>query len=404
MITVAQATQILQEHLADWGTEQVPLHQATGRVLAESLVADSDLPPFHRVMMDGIAIRWNDLAEHTSFKVIGVCSAGLQQQFSPEKGECVEIMTGAALPERFDTVVPYEHITIENGIAKIETNPLKQFQNIHLKGTDFKEGATLTIANRTINAAVIGIAASIGKETLLVKKNPRITIISTGDELVSIDKTPLPGQIRQSNVWALLSLLQSIGLTAEIAHLPDDLDAVIAQLTLHQKSNDIILMSGGVSKGKFDYIARALEHLKCDTLFHRISQKPGKPMLFGKLQDTFIFGFPGNPVSTVVCACKYFIPWLQSALGMADTTIQAVLQSDVTIKSNLTFFLPVTLQLKDGQLQAYPAPNNGSGDFASLAAMDGWMEIPENSKEIKKGFIGHIVPLNPLQQHQYTPY
>jgi molybdopterin molybdotransferase len=403
MITVTQATQILREHSTDWGTEQVPLHQATGRILAEKLFADTDLPPFHRVMMDGIAIRWEDLNAYDSFKIVGVCSAGLQQQFSPKEGECVEIMTGAALPESFDTVVPYEHIQIANDVAKIETRPTKQFQNIHLKGTDFKEGAELALQNKKINAAIIGIAASIGKQTLLVKKLPRIIIISTGDELVSIDKTPLPGQIRQSNAWALLSLLQSIGLNAEIAHLPDELEAVISQLEMHQKNNDIILMSGGVSKGKFDYIARALEQLNCKTLFHRIAQKPGKPMLFGKLNDTFIFGFPGNPVSTLVCACKYFTPWLQTTLGNASVTPQAILQNDVTIKSNLTFFLPVIIQLKDGNLLAHPAPNNGSGDFASLAAMDAWLEIPENSKEIKKGFIGHLIPLNPLQQH-YTPY
>jgi len=403
MITVTQATQILLEQSADWGTEHVPLHQATGYILAEKLIADTDLPPFHRVMMDGIAIRWEDLNAHASFKIIGVCSAGLQQQFSPKEGECVEIMTGAALPESFDAVVPYEHILIENDVAKIETRPTKQFQNIQLKGTDFKEGATLALQNRKINASIIGIAASIGKQTLLVKKSPRIIIISTGDELVSIDKTPLPGQIRQSNAWALLSLLQTLGLSAEIAHLPDELEAVISQLDFHEKNNDIILMSGGVSKGKFDYIASALEHLKCKTLFHRIAQKPGKPMLFGKLNETFIFGFPGNPVSTLVCAYKYFIPWLQSTLGISSVSTQAILQSDVTIKSNLTFFLPVVLQLKEGVLLAHPAPNNGSGDFASLAVIDAWMEIPENSKEIKKGFIGHIIPLNPLQ-HQYTPY
>jgi molybdopterin molybdotransferase len=403
MITVTQATQILREHSTDWGTEQVPLHQATGRVLAEKLFADTDLPPFHRVMMDGIAIRWEDLNANDSFKIVGVCSAGLQQQFSAKEGECVEIMTGAALPESFDTVVPYEHIQIANDIAKIESRPTKQFQNIHLKGSDFKEGAELALQNKKINAAIIGIAASIGKQTLLVKKLPRIIIISTGDELVSIDKTPLAGQIRQSNAWALLSLLQTNGLNAEIAHLPDELEAVISQLDLHQKNNDIILMSGGVSKGKFDYIARALEQLNCKTLFHRIAQKPGKPMLFGKLNDTFVFGFPGNPVSTLVCACKYFIPWLQTNLGIASVTPQATLQSDVTIKSNLTFFLPVIIQVKEGNIHAHPAPNNGSGDFASLAVMDAWLEIPENSKEIKKGFIGHLIPLNPLQ-HQYTPY
>lgn len=404
MISVTQATQILQQHLGDWGTEQMPLHHANGHVLTESLLADTDLPPFHRVMMDGIAIRWQDLSSHSSFKIIGVCSAGIQQNFNPEAGECIEIMTGASLPESFDTVVPYEHIQIENGVAKIETLPTKQFQNIHLKGTDFKKGSVLAHANRKVNPAIIGIAASIGKQTLWVKKKPRIVIVSTGDELVPIDQMPLPGQIRQSNAWALLSLLQSHGLHAEIKHLPDEKTAVISQLELLAKSFDIILMSGGVSKGKFDYIASALEDLKCETLFHRIAQKPGKPMLFGKLNETFVFGFPGNPVSTLVCACKYFVPWLSASLGTPCIEATAILQQDVIIKSKLTFFLPIVLRFENGCLVAEPAPNNGSGDFASLAVMDAWMEIPENNKEIKKGFIGRIIPLNPLQQHQYTPY
>ena len=209
MTTVKEAEEIILAQARDYGSEQVPFEQALGRVLAEDLKADRDLPPCNRVTMDGIAIKYAAVESGIkTFVVKGIVAAGDVPIEIDALNECVEIMTGAALPDTTDTIVRYEDVDIKNGVATLCTNNIRKGQNIHYKGKDKEQGETVAVANEYINPAHISMAASVGKSTLLVKKLPRVVIISTGDELVNVDETPTPYQVRRSNSYAVKAVLQ----------------------------------------------------------------------------------------------------------------------------------------------------------------------------------------------------
>ena len=390
MISVKEAFEIICNQRIQGTTMRVGLMDSIGKKIAEDIFADSDLPPFNRVMMDGIAIRHEELESYNRFKIQGIQAAGKSNQFDFISGHCIEIMTGALLPPIFDTVIPYQDITIESGIATI-TIPPKKFQaNIHLQGTDFKKGDTLVSKGTCISPAEIGILASVGISEPLVDSAPRIAIISTGDELVNIENQPLDFQIRKSNVYAIQAALKKeLYIEAMTFHVSDQSDDIKSKLNEILQSFEIIILSGGVSKGKFDLIPIVLQELNVKQLFHRIKQKPGKPFWFGASESNLVFALPGNPVSTLVCCYRYVIPFLQSKLMNLKPKFEMIsIDCDYFKKGNLTYFMPVkkTVQMVS------PSDGNGSGDFAHLANVDGWIEIPEEINEIKKGDIFQYLP------------
>jgi molybdopterin molybdotransferase len=390
MISVKEAFEIICNHQIQCTPVRVGLMDSIGKKLAEDVLADSDLPPFNRVMMDGIAIRYEELESYNRFKIQGIQAAGSLQYFDIISGQCIEIMTGALLHPSFDTVIPYEDVTIENGFATI-TIPPKKFQaNVHLKATDFKKGDTLISKGTYISPAEIGILASVGISEPLVERAPRIAIISTGDELVDIDNQPLNFQIRKSNVYAIQAALKKeLYLEALTFHVSDQSDEIKSKLKEILQSFEIVILSGGVSKGKFDLIPIVLKELGVNELFHRIKQKPGKPFWFGASDSNLVFALPGNPVSTLVCCYRYLIPFLKFRLLNVSPKIEMMtIDGDYFKKGNLTHFLPVK---RIGQMVS-PADGNGSGDFAHLANVDGWIEIPEELNEIKKGDTFRYLP------------
>ena len=390
MIGVTKAFDIINQQEIPGKPERIPLLNSIGKKTAESILADTDLPPFNRVMMDGIAVRFDEIQSVTQFQIQGIQAAGNSNQFDIKVGHCIEIMTGAILPSSFDTVVPYEDISIEAGIATIQILPKKKFANIHLQGTDFKKGDVLIPVNTSISAAEIGILASVGITHPLVKNAPRIAIISTGNELVDIHETPLNFQIRKSNVYAIQAALKKqLFLDSVAFHVSDSIEDIKEKLAEVLLNFDILVLSGGVSKGKFDLIPDILEQLQVKKLFHRIKQKPGKPFWFGASANNLVFALPGNPVSTLVCCYRYLIPFLESKLLDKKTTFEyRSIESDYIKKGNLTYFLPV----KTTDKGLIPAEGNGSGDFAHLAEVDGWIEIPEEINDIKKGDTFRYLP------------
>lgn len=390
MKTVAEAEKLVLEQLRDYGTQTLPFEQALGYALAEDLKADRDLPPFNRVTMDGIALKYSAIEEGIGvFNIKATQAAGDEPVDIAQENECVEIMTGAFLPASVDTVVRYEDVEINNGQATLFTTELKKGQNLHLQGADKKQGEVVAKAGVIVNPAIISLAASIGKTHLLVKKMPRVMIISSGDELVDVDQTPSPYQIRKSNSYTVKAVLKKHSIDAEILHIPDN-PAITKQKIQDCLNNyDVLLLSGGISMGKFDYIPQALEDSGVEKLFHKVAQRPGKPFWFGRhgKEGTLVFAFPGNPVATFMCLHRYFLTWLNSILGLPARKITyAALGRDFTFKPELQYYLQVTLQSNDqAQLIAMPVEGNGSGDFANLAGTEAFLELPMERSEFKKG-------------------
>ncbi len=402
MTTVSDAEKIILSQAKDYGSELIPFENALGRVLAEALTADRDLPPCNRVTMDGIAISHAAFESGIkTFRIIGTMPAGVQPIEITNPNECVEIMTGAALPDTTDTIIRYEDIEIKNGIATLLTDKITKGQSIHYKGKDKKQGDVVAPANEYITPAHISMAASVGKSMLLVKKLPKVVIISTGDELVDVTERPTPYQVRRSNSYAVKAALQQHGLHADTLHIPDEPNETRTQIEKCLTQYDVIILSGGISMGKFDYVPQALEELKVEKLFHKVEQRPGKPFWFGAhASGVLVFAFPGNPVSTFMCLHRYFLPWLKKSLispsplgeGRGEA-LYAILNEDITFSAPLQYFAQVKLKrCKHGHLHATPIEGHGSGDFANLLNTDAFIELPLEQSVFKKDEVYPIWP------------
>jgi len=400
MITVEEAEKIILEEVRDCGAEIMPFELTLGRVLAENIKADRDLPPFNRVTMDGIAISYDALENGiSSFHIKATQAAGDPQIMVFEPDHCIEIMTGAALPPSVDTVIRYEDLEMRAGLASVIVNhtDIKQGQNIHYQGRDKKKDDIVATSGQLITPAIISLMASVGETELRVRKLPRVVIISSGDELVEVEQTPLMYQIRKSNNYTVKAILQENGIDAAMMHIPDNPEVTQKIIKECLQNFDVLLLSGGISAGKFDYIPKALEELQVEKLFHKVQQRPGKPFWFGKhANGAVVFAFPGNPVATFMCMYRYFLPWLQATLGLnAKQPVYAVLNKDFHFQPELKYLLQVKLKINEqGRIIAMPVEGNGSGDFANLADTDAFMELPLEKKEFKKGEVYRVWQFN----------
>lgn len=377
MVSVEEALRLVLENAISAKTESVDFQASLGRILAEDLVADRDFPPFDRVTMDGIAVNFSALgAGQKKFRIQEMQAAGDEQKTLDYPENCIEIMTGAVLPKNTDTVIRYEDLEIENGFATILAE-IKPNQNVHFQGQDKLAGEVLVRKGQVINASNVAIAASIGRQDLAVCVLPKIAIASSGDELVGISETPLPHQIRLSNVYAIAAILKKVNATVDIFHINDTLDGSVSKIEELLQNYDVLIFSGGVSMGKKDFIPQALAENNVKEIFHKIAQKPGKPMWFGKNDKTIVFALPGNPVSTYLCTIKYVLPWLKKNLGiLEEKNPSVILTEDIVFKPKLNYFLQVKIQNEEGCLYATPLKHHGSGDFISLAEADGFIELP----------------------------
>jgi molybdopterin molybdotransferase len=388
MVLVEEAERVILAHSKVYGSESLPLDDSPGRVLAEDILADRDLPPFDRVTMDGIAIRYEAFRRGIrQFRIKATQAAGEPPVDIIADDQCIEIMTGAVLPSSTDTVVPYEEIDMADDSATITTDNIHAHQNVHHQGKDKKQHEVLVRADTLITPAVITVASAVGSASLSVRKNPRTIIISTGDELVDIGDMPATFQVRRSNNYALRAALKQYGVSSDMLHLPDAPDIIQTRLQQCVQDYDVILLSGGVSMGKFDFVPEALEKLQVKKLFHKVRQRPGKPFWFGEYTNgALVFAFPGNPVSAFLCFHRYFVPWLKASLGISSTPSRAMLSQDFIFRAPLQYFLQVKLDIDPhGQLLATPIEGHGSGDFANLLVTDAFLELPMGREEFKKG-------------------
>jgi len=388
MITVEQAIAIILEHTRTYSFQLVSLQNSLGRVLAEDILADRDFPPFNRATMDGIAISFQAYEQgQRIFPIQGIAAAGKPQQQVQAIEHCLEIMTGAMLPIGADTVVRYEDVTISEGKATINIETVSCHQDIHHKGKDRQQGEVIVKKGTLLTPAEIGIAATVGKPTLQVVKSPKTIIISSGDELVPIGYSPLQHQIRQSNNYAIQAILKSWGIDADVMHLLDDEKIIQEGLVTVFEQYELIIISGGVSEGKYDFIPKSLAMLGITNHFHKVAQKPGKPLWFGTTQTgKVVFALPGNPVSSFMCVYRYLQVWWRTSIGAPLLSVVATLEEAVDFRPPLTYFVQVRLYRdSNGKLFAKPLQGHGSGDFANLVDTDAFMELPKGKSRFEAG-------------------
>ena len=402
MISTAEAYARLLATAHPLPPETLPLAQAAGRVLAESLAADRDFPPFDRVAMDGIAVAHAAWAGgQTVFPIAHAQFAGAAAQPLPGPGVAAEVMTGAVLPPGADTVVRYEDITITNPQATINiVPPARVGANVHTQAADRRRGDLLLPAGTRLTPAALAVAATVGAAEVRVTRLARVAVVSTGDELVDVATTPLPHQIRRSNAYAVQALLAPTGADVHLFHLPDDLPTLRQGLTnILAAGFDAVVLSGAVSKGRADHVPTLLRELGVVEIFHEVNQRPGKPMWFEARDGggPVVFGLPGNPVSTLLTAARYVRPWLlasqQPAAGAPGPT-PAVLTAAVQFRPALAHLLPVAIAVDaHGVRRATPVAVGGSGDLAGLLGADAFLDLPAELTDFAAGTAWPAWPL-----------
>ena len=370
--------------------ETCRLEQAHGRVLRREIRADRNVPPFDRVMMDGFALRAAELLASRTFRVTGSAPAGQAAvALSETSGSCVEVMTGAPLPPGADCIVPVEE-TSRLGADEIKiagSFDAVAGRFIHKAGSDAGEGEILLKPGTLLGSREIGVAASCGAAMLEVSKQPRISIIPTGDELVAVDAMPAAHQIRQSNGHAIQAALQSAGFPSVLAQPLND-DAGAEDLRVVLESSDWLIVTGAISKGARDFVPALLDSLGCTRLFHGVAQRPGKPAgCWLGAAGQIVMALPGNPVSALTGLHAFVLPALAVASGRPLPAPRLVVPAGrFDGLPGLTQHLPVKLS-DDGRAQS--APTGNSGDCIGLLRSDGFVTIPP------RGGIAAAFPFTP---------
>jgi molybdopterin molybdotransferase len=396
VLTPVEADALIGQHLQCLPIESLPLAQCAGAVLRENIYAERDQPPFDRVAMDGIALDSRAVAAgRRAFRVQATQAAGDPPLTLAADSACIDVMTGAVLPAGCDSVVPVEELTVTDGEAVFGAAVLvTPGQNVHRRGTDTRQGTLLVSAGTRLRAPEIAIAAGAGMARIRVSSQPMLAVISTGNELIEPGEPVLAHQVRRSNAYAIVSALREHGFQRVADdHLQDDAEELRERLRFHLETHDVLVLSGGVSMGKFDLVPQVMEELGVHAIFHKVAQRPGKPLWFGVAPSgAAVFGLPGNPVSTLVCLSRYVLPALYASLGQQPSSPERLaLGAPVTVNAPLTHFMPVRIEQDDwGRPWTIPAPTNGSGDFTSLAGTDGFVELPPGPNTFKKGFVTRL--------------
>lgn len=367
MINPNEALNLIQGLIVPQQVQNVAIQDAIGLILAEDLTADRDFPPFNRAMMDGIAIKNTAL---NKWLIEDIAFAGEPQKHLGHSNAAIEIMTGAPVPLECSSIIKIEDIVFidiagEKWAEYVGNDLINPGQFVHAQASDCKQNDLILSSGTKIGPVEIAIAATIGKSELSVFKKPAIAIFSTGDEIVGIQEKPQAHQIRSSNSMMLESVLKSHGFSTTVSHIKDEKSVVEKSLESALEKHEILLLSGGVSAGKKDFIPEVLAELGFKPIFHKIAQKPGKPLYVGNRADgRLVFAFPGNPISTLTCFWIYFLPWLLENQLILSTIPVANLPAS---NPKLDQWLPV--KIKGGQAETLK--NNGSGDLFHWKFADG---------------------------------
>jgi molybdopterin molybdotransferase len=373
------------------GTESVSLLASMGRVLAQGVAADRDFPPFRRAMRDGYAVRAADLAHLPArLQVVGEIKAGASPEDVPleiRPGQAAGIMTGAPAPYGADAVVMIEYTSLKDNHVTI-TRGVTSGDNIVLPGSEAPKGQPLLTPGSRMDYAAIGLAASVGLESLTVYRRPKIAILSTGDEIVEIGAQPGPHQIRNSNSYSLAAQVAAAGGEPNILSIARDERSHLLALIEQGLQSDLLLLSGGVSMGKYDLVEQVLAEFGAEFFFTGAQIQPGRPVVFGRAQGRYFFGLPGNPISTMVTFELFAKAMLEALAGMAPRSLQflhARLKAELAVKTGLKRFLPGFLSGEFENVEVKLAGWHGSGDVAAMGRSNCYIVIPEERAKFSAG-------------------
>jgi molybdopterin molybdotransferase len=385
----AAMEQILR-HSPRTGSISCPLAECAGRVLRETVHADRPFPPFDRAMLDGFALRATETGTGEPFIITGQAPAGHpRMRLGNQARACVEIMTGAMLPDGADCIVPYEDTQRLDG-ERMRIRGAARYQPgqaVHLRGSDHADQAPLLAPGIRLGSREIAVAATCGAEYLQVSEIPSIAIAGSGDELVELSARPEPHQIRRSNDFAILAALARAGFPArQRIHLPDDAEACLRELRSLVENNTFVILSGGISMGRKDHLPTVLDELGLIGVFHGVAQKPGKPMGFWRHRDGAVFALPGNPLSTLSCLHRYVIPALQTTQQWTQRhpAREVRLRQPVRVRKDFTVFMPVRLEEEN---RAVAVPPQNSGDLVAILQSDGYIAISDGVAEADESMV-----------------
>ena len=383
MISISDALEIIEQNTPSLEAEHVALADAVGRVLADEIYADMDLPPFNRSQMDGYAVKSDDTkGVPVKLRIAGESAAGKGWKGELKRGEAVRIMTGAPVPAGADAVQKVE-VTNEDGEFVEILKAAKAGENIVERASEIEGGEKVFEKGEIISPAMISSLASFGYVKIKVGKRPQAAILATGNELVPVEQTPAEDEIRNSNSIALKIYAEASGAQVSIpALVGDNIEDLKSAIFSATQNSDVLILSGGVSVGKYDFTKTALRELGAEIRFERVALRPGKPTVFGKLNQTLVFGLPGNPVSAIVTFNLFVRPALLRMQGASRGSLRsgfAVLKNKIKGAKERDSYLPAKIETNEkGQLIAESLRWGGSSDFVSFARADALVFVPRD--------------------------
>ena len=393
MLTIRQAKEVILNHTTLCDSVTIDIERALNKILSSDIFSPIDLPPFPQSSMDGYAFKYSSLSIHQSLEVIHKIAAGDQSSYEVSEGEAVRIFTGAPIPAGADTVVMQEKTGIKDGRLHVLDPNLIEGANYRNKGSEIKAGTIALRKGTPVTPATIGFLASMGIQQIEAYRDPTVCILVTGDELSPLGQTLPFGKVYDSNSFTLSSAFRQAGIhTITVKHIPDQIEILTQTLGDAIKDFDIIVLTGGVSVGDFDFVTKAAEGAGVHTVFHKIKQKPGKPMYCGTYENKFVFGLPGNPASALTCFYEYIEPAIKKMVGTTSAIqiITAPITEMYKKPSGLTHFLKAKF---DGTL-ATPLDAQESFRLKSFAIANALIVIAEETTQVNKGDLVevHLLP------------
>lgn len=382
MISVKEALEIIADNTLPLAPVFIPLNQANGLVIAEDIFAPIDIPAFPQSGMDGYAFAFEE--GKTTYQLKGEVPAGDNRSIEVAKGTAIRIFTGAPVPPGADTVVMQEKTKIIDGILYIQDEYLKKGLNVRPRGAEIKESSLAIESGTKLNPVAIGFLAGLGINQVFVYRRPRVGVLVTGNELQSPGQPLSYGQVYESNSYSLKGAMNQVYIDKiEFRQSKDDIEQLTTQLGQLLEISDLVLMVGGVSVGDYDFTLKAFEQCGVEPIFHKIKQKPGKPLLFGKKEEKLVFGLPGNPASVMTCFYKYVLPaiGILTQTGENLKTLQVPILEDFQKPATLGFFLKAYF---DGQTVSIK-PGQESFKLSSFVQSNCLLYVEEGVTEVKAG-------------------
>jgi len=384
MISVTDAKKIISENVSSLAPVILPLQDVAGLILAEDVYASMDIPAFPQSSMDGYAFSFEGWKKHKRLKIAGEVAAGSKETFTLEPKNTVRIFTGAAVPAGADTVIMQEKTQVANGELKIEDETIQLGTSVRSKGSEIKAGELALGKGSDLSPAAIGFLAGIGITDVKVYPNPSITIIITGNELQQPGEPLQHGQVYESNSFALKAVFQELHINdIKILYANDKPEVVTETLKKALEQADVVLLTGGISVGDYDFVLQSATECGVEKLFHKIKQRPGKPLYFGKKENKLVFGLPGNPSSVLTCYYQYVIPALEklSKRKIGLQTLQVPLERSFKKAAGLTHFLKGFYNGK----KVAPLDAQESYRLSSFAKANCLIEVDEDTTSLKEG-------------------